>query len=446
MKIGIVGAGPGGLTAAYELLKRGHTVTVFEREKTAGGQMSGFPLGGTILERYYHHLFTSDRFAADQMKELGIGDKLKFLPSTVGFYSEGKIWPFVTPMDLLRFKPLSFLNRLRLGFSVVYLQRVRNWRRFERVTAKEWIIKYMGQQSYDKQWGPLMTSKFGDVTDQVAMAWLWSKFVTRGTSREGGGEKLGYVEGGFQVWADALAAAVKKRGGELRLGAPIEKIAIQGGKVAGIQAGGKLHKFDAVVAAVPTPAFLRLVPDLPEPYASSVRACRYQGAICLVLQMTESLSPVYWLNVADPGYPFVGVIEHTRLAPREWYGGAHVVYFSKYLSAKDPFFAASDDAVYKAYLPHIKRMFPRFDEKTVVKRWCFRDAGAQPVMGLRYSENYPSIETPVGGLYMVNTAQIYPEDRGTNYSALLGLRAAMQINGEDDGAASRAYRHIPNAP
>lgn len=445
MKIGIVGAGPGGLTAAYELLKRGHQVTIYERESAAGGQMAGFSFEGTFLERYYHHLFTSDRFAADQMAELGVGDKLEYLPSSVGFYVDGRIWPFTTPMDLLRFSPISFVNRVRQGMMVLYLQRVRAWRKYEEVTAKEWVIRYLGRQAYEKQWGPLLTAKYGDVLDQVCMAWLWSKFVTRGASRKGTGERLGYVNGGFQVWADALVKSIQARRGALKLSQPIERVALRGGAVEGIQVDGKLEKYDAVIGAVPTPAFLRLAPDLPEPYAGKVRAARTQGAICLILKLTESISPVYWLNVADTSCPFVAVIEHTRLVPRERYNGHHVVYLSKYLSAADPFFKLSDGEVWKAYVPHLKRLFPKFREEMVLERWGFRDPGAQPVMGLRYSERFPEVATPVKGLFMINTSQIYPEDRGTNYSALLGLRAAKLVCNEPLGDAAK-YRFIPNAP
>jgi len=140
MRVGIIGGGAAGLAAAYYLTKEGHYAEVFERAPFLGGQASTFPVGGGQLERGYHHLFVSDVDMVGLIHELGLGDKLAWLESKVGLFQGGRIWDFNTPMDLLRFKPLSLLQRARVGIWTLYLQKTRNWQKFEGVTAKDWMV------------------------------------------------------------------------------------------------------------------------------------------------------------------------------------------------------------------------------------------------------------------------------------------------------------------
>ena len=115
---------------------------------------------------------------------MGLGDKLAWIESKVGFYHEGTIYNFVTPFDLLKFKPLSLINRIRLGLVTLYLQKTSNWKKFENITAREWIIKWAGRQAYDVVWGPLLRGKFGASADEISMAWLWGKIYLRVASRD----------------------------------------------------------------------------------------------------------------------------------------------------------------------------------------------------------------------------------------------------------------------
>jgi protoporphyrinogen oxidase len=115
VRVGIIGGGAAGLAAAYELTRQGHCAEVFERAPFLGGQASTFPVGGGQLEKGYHHLFLSDTAMVELIHELGLGYKLAWLESRVGLFYTGKIWNFSTPMDLLRFTPLSFPQRVRVG-------------------------------------------------------------------------------------------------------------------------------------------------------------------------------------------------------------------------------------------------------------------------------------------------------------------------------------------
>jgi protoporphyrinogen oxidase len=207
LNIGVVGGGLTGLTAAYHLSRRGHRVLLFEREPYLGGQASTFVVEGTPLERYYHHIFTGDAEMIGLLEELGLSDSMEWLTSKVGIFYQGEIYDFVTPFDLLRFKPLGFWQRLRAGLVTLYLQRFGNWRELEDFTAQEWIRRYAGERAYEVIFQPLLRAKFGEYSDRVTMSWLYSKFKDRVGSRSKGlaRELLGYMKGSFQPFIDALA-------------------------------------------------------------------------------------------------------------------------------------------------------------------------------------------------------------------------------------------------
>ncbi|HJX37506.1 MAG TPA: NAD(P)/FAD-dependent oxidoreductase [Anaerolineae bacterium] len=430
MKIGVIGGGLTGLTAAYELAKEGHEVVLFEREAYLGGQASTFEVAGARLERYYHHIFTGDKDIIALIEELGLTGRMLWLSSRVGFFYEGQIYDFVTPLDLLRFKPLGFFQRLRAGLITLYLQRFGDWRKLEDFTAEEWIDRYAGRQAYQVIFRPLLRAKFGEFSDRVTMAWLYSKFKDRVGSRSKGMAKelLGYMEGSFQPFIDALASRITSLGGQILTDRGVEQVMVEEGRVKGVVAGDE-WPLDRVLATVPSFVFLDIAPGLPEQYAQQLREVSYQSALCLVLGIKDSLSRIYWLNISDPTFPFVGAIEHTNLIPPERYNGKHILYLSNYVSRSDPLYAASGEELLTHYLSSLKQINPDFGPEWVEELWLFREDAAQPIITRGYSRRIPSHRTPVEGLYLANTAQIYPQDRGMNYSVRLGKTAA-QLAGE----------------
>jgi protoporphyrinogen oxidase len=437
LRVGVIGGGMAGLTAAYELAKRGCRVAVFERDTQLGGQAGTFAVNGTLVERFYHHLFTSDRHIAGLMAELGIADRLRWRPSRMGIFHGGRPYPFGTPLDLVRFSPLSLLDRLRFGLIVVYLGRYKNWRRLEAVTAKDWLLKYGGRSLYDVIYGPLLRGKFGESHERVSMTWFWGKIYLRGQSRSGGGgmkELLGYPEGSFQVIIDALEQAILRLGGTIHRGAAVQRVVVSAGRATGLQVqlapgdepapSDGVLPFDRVIATTPSHVFIRLVPELPAAYLAKLRGIDYLSAVCLTLQLRHPLSSIYWMNVTDRSMPFVGVIEHTNFIPADVYGGTHLVYVSNYLSRDHPLYKLAPEELLQAYLPALKRINPAFSEDWIEAYRYFKDDAGQPVVVTNYSALIPEHETGITNLYLANTTQIYPEDRGTNYSVRLGQRIA----------------------
>jgi len=413
----------------------GHDVVVYEAESFVGGQASTIEVGGNQLERAYHHLFTADAAILDLMDEVGIGDRMEWIPSKVGLFAQGRVHDFTTPLDLLRFPLVSLWDRVKLGFVSLQLQRRKDWRSLEGSTAAAWIRERVGDRAYEVLWGPLLAAKFGTYRDEIGMPWFWSKMQTRFASRKGlGGEVLGYPANSFQEIFEVLRQKVEALGGRVMLESPVTRILEENGTAVGVavrDAGGAEveERFDAILATVPSYTFAAIAP-LPADYRARLEEVRYLAAVVLILEVDHPLTRIYWMNIADPEIPFLGLIEHTNLIPRERYDGNHVLYLTNYIDRSDPVYRMSTDELLDLYLPHLEKFNPAFDRTWVKRCHHVRLDAAQPVIGTHYSERIPDHRTPLRGLYLANTTQVYPEDRGTNYSVRMGREVASMIMGD----------------
>ena len=434
MRVGIIGGGVAGLAAAYHLTKEGHFAEVFEVAPFLGGQASTFDVFGGRLERGYHHLFVSDTEIADLIQEIGLGDKLAWLESSVGFYHGGKVWDFASPMDLLRFKPLPFLDRIRVGLWTFILQKTKSYSKFEGVTAKDWLSKRMGRRGYEVIWEPLLRGKFGEYYDKIGMTWIWNKVTLRVASRKGAGqvEHLGYPMGSFGEVIDVLAERIAQQGGVVHTSASVTQIIEADGSATAMDVkleGGETERRedDAIIATIRSYVFTRLAPAMPPEYQSKLENVDYLSAILMVLVMNRPFTNKYWMNIADPGMPFVALIEHTNLIDKELYGGKHILYISNYPSRDNELYQMSGGELMDLFVPHLQKINPDFERSWVIEYHHHRVDGAQPIVGINYRAGIPDHRTPLKGLYLANTTQIYPEDRGTNYSVRMGRQVARMV-------------------
>ena len=438
MRVGVIGGGIAGLAAAYELTSQGHFVEVFEQADFLGGQASTFEVFGGRLERGYHHLFTSDTDITDLIKELNLEDQLAWLESSVGFYVDrgdgGKIWDFATPKDLLMFKPLSLLSRLKVGLWSLILKNSKNYRKFENITAKDWLLKRMGLSAYEVIWEPLLRGKFGEFYDRISMTWIWGKMRLRVGSRKKSGtdELLGYPMGSFGEIIDRLALKITQNGGVIHTSATVSQIVESRGSATSLDvtlhdSASERRDYDAIIATTPSYVFSRLAPPMPEIYQSKLDNIDYLSAVLMILVMDRPFTDKYWLNIADRTMPFVALIEHTNLIPRKLYGGKHILYVSNYPSRSSELYMKSPEELIDLFVPHLKKINPGFDRSHIIEYHHHRVDGAQPIVGLNYRLNIPEHRTPHKGLYLANTTQIYPEDRGTNYSVRMGRQVASMV-------------------
>jgi protoporphyrinogen oxidase len=418
----VLGAGALGLTVAYRLAQRGEEVVVLEREPIPGGLAAGFEIEpGMWLEKFYHHLFRGDRHAIGLINELGLGSDLVWRRPLTVTLRNGRPRQLDSPLSLLRFSPLPVGDRLRMGAALAYLRALPGPGRLEGQTASSWIRRWMGPNAHEVVWGPLLRGKFGALADEIAMPWFWARVHDRTA-------ELGYLRGGFQHLYDRLAERIRELGGDLRLGTEVREVRAQtGGALRVATSGGEELSVDRVVSTLAVRLTCRLVPELPPEYRERHEWGTAYGAHCLVLALDRPLTSSYWMNINDPGYPFMALVEHTNYMDRADYGGRHLVYLGNYRPMDDPLLRLPTSDVVEQFAPHLARINPDFSREWLTDAWSFAAPYAQPIVSVDYRGHIPPFETPVPGLWVASMFQVYPHDRGQNYSIDLAERLVREL-------------------
>ncbi|HET9111118.1 MAG TPA: NAD(P)/FAD-dependent oxidoreductase [Ktedonobacterales bacterium] len=420
----ILGGGALGLTLAWRLAKAGERVVVFEREAEAGGLAAGFRVGerGPWLEKFYHHLFATDRDAIALIEELGLGSKMTWRTPNSSMLIGGTPYRLDSdPRSILSLAPLPMLDRLRLGAGGAILKFLPSPEPLAGSTAAAWLSRWMGPRAYETVWKPMLEGKFGERADDIAMPWMWARAHYRTL-------RLGYLLGGFQQIYDGLVAGIEARGGEARLGVEVREIRPDGQGLRVTSSQGK-ETFTRVISTLPTRLTCRLTPDLPADYRARYDWGEAFGAHCLILALDRPLLPehIYWLAIGDDGYPFLNAIEHTNFIGPEEYGGRRLVYFGNYVPMSHPVLRDTPEQALDRYLPGIQRLNPAFEREWITDMWGFAAPWAQPIVTREYASHIPPHETPIPNLYVANMFQVYPQDRGQNYSIRLANQLARRL-------------------
>lgn len=421
----VIGGGPAGLKAAHVLAKGGMAVTLLEHSGLVGGLAGSFDVQGVRIERYYHFICRGDDDLTQTLAELGLQDRLHWKSSRMAYFVDGRLYPFLTPLELLRFRPLSLVDRLRAGLAVKIAQRMKE----EDLAPQKvvpWLQKMFGAEAYRVIWEPLMRFKFAEHVDEISAAWIWARMVRLSRSRTSPWrEDLGYVEGGSSTVLEALAEDLRRRGHAVRLKAPVEQILVEDGRVWGVRVGGETLPACVVVSTVTTSRFRQLtLGSLPRPYVETLEKIPTIGIFCLFLRTTRPVTPFFWVNTNDRRVPFAGMIEYTNLNPLPALEGDHILYVPQYLSADDPRYAQSDETVLRRYTDALALINPAFDPSWIRFSAVFRDRFAQPICRTDYRETTPPFATPVAGLYLTDSCQLHPHDRSISGSFGLGRQAA----------------------
>ncbi len=421
MKTAIIGAGLSGLCAGYELSKKGIDVAIFE-SKNVGGLASSYHVNDYHIEKYYHHIFRSDETILKLIDELGLNNKLEWLKGTTGYYINGKIYPLNTPREILQYPHLSLFDKVKLALLVLRSKR-KNIEDLDNITATDLILNVAGKSVYENFFEPLLRSKFGDEKDNVSASWLLSRIKIR-SDRSLGGERLGYMMGGFYSLIEAILKEIEDKGGEINKKA-VNKIITKNNEVKGIEVDNKFIGCDNVISTI-SPMALNGIIGIP-----MRTRIKYQGTVCALFALNERLmDDMYWLNI-KANVPFGAVIEHTNFAPLNNYG-EHLVYVTSYFqSLNNPLWKLSEEEVIKMYLNGLKNLFQSFDEKAI-KWWRLtRDIDTAPIFETGFKNKVLPYKTKIKGLYLAGmfSPPNYPE-RSMNGSIKTGFECAEEVIGD----------------
>lgn len=432
MKIAIIGAGFTGLSAAHQLIKNGYNVTVFEKDSFPGGLALGFKNDKWQwpLEKHYHHWFTNDDSVLNLAKELNYEVIIK-RPKT-SIYSGDQIYQLDSPIDVLTFQKLTVFERLRMAAVLGLLRYNPFWQPLEQIKAADFLPKAMGKNAYKIIWEPQLRNKFGEYVNEISLAWFWARVKKRTPS-------LAYPKEGFLSFANALVNKIEKEGGKVLLNTEVneikseENISIKFKEIvprSGISLREK--NYDAVIVTLPSFAFLKIAPQLPQAYKEKLGKLKGLGAINLLLRFKKPFfnHNTYWLSICNNNSPVMAIIEHTNFMDEKYYDNEHLVYLGNYLPPNHRFFNMTKEEVLKVYDPFLQKIHPKY-EQFLIDFHMFPAPFTQPIIPVNYSKIIPPFETPLKNVYLANIQQVYPWDRGTNYAVELGEKAAKLINSNE---------------
>jgi protoporphyrinogen oxidase len=412
MKVGILGGGIMGLTLGYFLVKSGAEVEIFEASPSLGGLAGPTELpDGTAVDRFYHTILPSDGNLYELCSELGIEGELRFRPTRTAFFYRGRLHSMNNIVEFLRFPPLGWIDRFRLGLTILAAQAVRDWRRLESTSVERWLVRVGGRNAFENIWRPLLRSKFdGDRFDDVPATWIWSRLVRMKSARTGATQQegAGHLIGGYATLVRALAEKIRAAGGAIHTRCPVQEVVFENGVTAGLRVGTEIRRYDAVAATVQTPIFMRLIPSADAAYREFLAKTEYLGVVCPLLVLDRPLTGYWTVNITDSSIPFTGVIETTAYIDPQYVGGHHLVYLPKYTAPGSEWQAKPAEEIKTIWMQNLRRMFPDFDESRVKYFLVHRERYVEPLHGLDSTSRIPAVKTPIPRLFLATTSQIYP--------------------------------------
>ena len=427
LRVAVVGAGPMGLAAAYELARSGATVDVHERDDRIGGMSAHFDFAGTDVERYYHFVCGPDATTFHYLRELGLDDRLRWTATRMGFYFGGRLHDWGNPVALLRFPGLTLVEKIRYGLHMLRAKQIDDWAPYDKIGATDWIKRWIGPRAYDVAWRSLFHYKFYEYQDNLSAAWIGTRIKRVALSRKNlFQERLGYVEGGSAAILAAMVAKIEAAGGRILLSSGVDEIVADGDgtRVRGVRSGGRFAPYDAVVSTVPLPYVPALVPALPGDERARMEAVRNVGVVSVILKLKRPFSRNFWININDPRIEIPGLIEYTNLNPLD---GSTIVYAPYYMPQGHPKYERPAQQFVDETLGYLSTIRPDFEPSDVVAARASRYRYAQTVCPPGFFEALPPMRSKLGGFFVADTSYYYPEDRSISESFRVGAELARMV-------------------
>jgi protoporphyrinogen oxidase len=427
---GIIGGGLLGMTLALRLRQQGRDVTLCEAAEQLGGLASAWELGGVVWDRHYHVTLLSDSYLRALLAELDLEQEMEWVETKTGFFTDGQLYSMSNTLEFLRFPPLGLLDKVRLGATIWYASRIKDWKELEQIPVTDWLRRWSGAHTFEKIWLPLLRAKLGDNYTKASAAFIWAIIARMYAARRTGlkREMFGYVPGGCARVLGHFGDRLEAEGVRIKLRQAARKVeSFPGGKVRVEFANDRAEVFDQVVLTMATPLVARLCPELSPEEHARLKGIAYQGILCASVLLRQPLSPYYVTNITESWVPFTAVIDMGALVDRCHFGGNALVYLPKYLDAADRFFERPDDEVQETFLEALSRMYPAFDRREVLAFRISRVRYVLAISTLDYSAQVPDLITSVPGLYLVNSAQIVNGTLNANETIQLAERAAARL-------------------
>jgi protoporphyrinogen oxidase len=429
-KWAIVGGGLLGMTLALRLAESGRRVTLYESAEQLGGLASAWQLGDVVWDRHYHVTLLSDTVLRSLLDELGLEKEMRWVETRTGFYTDGQLLSMSNTLEFLKFPPLGLIGKLRLGGTIFYASRVKDWKRLEKIPVAEWLEKLSGRRTFEKIWLPLLRAKLGESYKKASAAFIWATIARMYAARRTGLKKemFGYVPGGYARILARFGEMLEEKGVRIRLKHKVRKVETEESGALSLEfEGGVRETFDQVVLTVPGAVAALSCAGLTDEERAKLNGVQYQGIICASLLLKKPLAQFYVTNITDSFVPFTAVIEMSALVDREQFGGHALVYLPKYVAPDDAMFALSDEEIKEKFLNAISRMYPQFERDDVVAFRVSRVRYVFPIPTLNYSEKLPAMETSVEGLHVINSAHIVNGTLNVNETVQLAEKSAARL-------------------
>jgi len=413
-RIAVLGGGISGLTCALRLAQQGKSVTLFESSGQLGGLGTFFQHGGHNVEKFYHCILPSDAPLLELLDSLGLRGEVYWKPSSFAYAEGSSIHPLNTPLDLLKFSPLSFIDRIRVGLTGLY-GRIASASGLDDITTAQWLARWSGKSAFKKFWQPMLEAKFGDRYQEVPALWFWTRFNReKGESK---GEVKGYIRGGYKRIIDLMEQRLQALGVIIRLNEKILRIDLDDVGAPILETPEHIETYDQVVVTLPWPIFSSSIGGgLRQMVPNIDWNIDFQGVINHLLFLKRPLTKHYWLATPGAEFPFDGIVETSTLTDPADRGDRHVVYLTKYVHSAKAQFRQSDADIHSSWFTALQKLFPDLQETDTEAHFTFRAPYVEPVYTRGYMRRRPPEVLIPKRVFLATTTQVYPSVTSWNGS------------------------------
>jgi len=425
----VVGGGMLGMTLAYRMAKMGRKVTLIEAAPQLGGLASTWKLGDVEWERYYHVILLSDSRLRNLLEEIDLTDELEWVETKTGFFTGGKLYSMSNTAEFLGFPPLTMIEKLRLGGTIFYASKIRNWKRLENIPVADWLKRWSGKGTFEKIWEPLLRAKLGESYKRTAASFIWAHISRMYKARRTGLKKemFGYVRGGYRTVIERLTERLVEMGVEIKTACPTSSINRNDNGTFAIASENETREFDRVVVTAPNSVAHRICPELAADETQKLENTEYLGICCASMLLKKPISPYYVTNITDTWVPMTAVIELTNIVDKEQTGGHSLVYLPKYVPADHELFNSTDEEIQEDFISALEKMYPEFSRDDIEAFRISRTRSVMAIPTLNYSKSLPPMKTSVPGLYLVNSSYIVKGNLNVNETITIAEDALTEV-------------------